>query len=150
MDSEDLFTTHYFYYRGYHWLFDKPHHNLNFQFQGALASDTLYQEYRYKLGSSKTLRGYERDSVAGNAYLLANIEYLHPILGNPPLRGVVFADLGNSWENIDDIDLSDLEGCVGFGVRAKVKYFVKLDLVLEWAFSADGENKVYAGTTVPF
>ena len=150
VDAEGLFTTHYFYYRSYHWLFGNRHHNLNFQFQAAFASDSRYQEYRYKLGSSKTLRGYERDSVAGNAYLLANIEYLHPLFGNPPLRGVVFADLGNSWKNIDDIDPSDLKGSVGFGVRAKVKYFVKLDLVLEWAFTANGENKVYAGTTVPF
>ncbi|MCF8055006.1 MAG: BamA/TamA family outer membrane protein [Desulfocapsa sp.] len=150
VDCEGLFTTHYLYYRSYHWLFDNPHHNLNFQLQGAFASDTLYQEHSFKLGSGSTLRGYERDSVAGNAYLLANIEYLHPLLGNPPIRGVIFADLGNSWENIDDVDLSDLKGCVGFGVRAKVKYFVKLDLVLEWAFAANGENKVYAGTSLPF
>ncbi len=124
-------------------------YNLNFQFQGAFASDCLYQEYNYKLGSS-TLRGYERDSQAGNAYLLANIEYLHPLLGNEPIRGVIFADFGNSWENIDDMDLFDMEGSVGFGVRAKVKCFVKLDLVLECAFSASGENKVYAGITLPF
>ena len=150
VDAEGFFITHHFYYRGYNWLFDKPHYNLNFQLQGAFSSDNNNHEHSYKLGSSSTLRGYARDSVSGNAYLQANIEYLQPILGNPPIRGVVFADIGNAWSTAEDIDLTDLEACAGFGLRVKVKYFVNLDLILEWAFTADGDNKVYAGTSLPF
>ncbi len=150
VESEELFVNHYFYYRGYHWLFDKPHYNLNFQLKGAFSSDSSNNEHTYKLGSSKTLRGYDRDSVSGNAYLQANVEYLQPLLGNPPIRGVIFADIGNAWSTVDDVDVTDLEACAGLGLRVKVKYFVNLDLVLEWAFTADGDNKVYAGTSVPF
>ncbi|MEN8200435.1 MAG: BamA/TamA family outer membrane protein [Thermodesulfobacteriota bacterium] len=150
VESEELFTTNHLYYRAYHWLFGKRHHNLNYQLQAAFASDSQYREYSYKLGSSKTLRGYKRDSQAGNAYLLANIEYLHPLLDNAPIRGVIFTDIGNSWESMEDIDLAEVEVGVGFGLRAKVKYFVKLDLVLECAFSSEGETKIYAGTTLPF
>jgi outer membrane protein insertion porin family len=150
VESEGFFVNHYFYYRGYHWLFDKPHYNLNFQVKGAFSSDSSNNEHSYKLGSGSTLRGYPRDSVSGNAYLQANVEYLQPLLGNPPIRGVLFADIGNAWSTVEDVDVTDLEACAGLGIRAKVKYFVKLDLVLEWAFTADGENKVYAGTNVPF
>ncbi|MEN8200625.1 MAG: BamA/TamA family outer membrane protein [Thermodesulfobacteriota bacterium] len=150
VDSEALFTTNHFYYRRYHWLFGKRHHNLNYQLQAAFASDSQYREYSYKLGSSKTLRGYKRDSHAGNAYLLANVEYLHPLLDNAPIRGVIFTDIGNSWQSVEDIDPTEVEIGVGFGVRAKVKYFVKLDLVLECAFSSDGESKVYGGSSLPF
>lgn len=150
VESEGFFVNHYFYYRGYHWLFDKSHYNFNFQLEGAFSSDSRNNEYSYKLGSSSTLRGYPRDSVSGNAYLQANVEYLQPLLGNPPIRGVLFADIGNAWSTVEDVDVTDLEACAGFGLRVKVKYFVKLDLVLEWAFTADGENKVYAGTSLPF
>jgi len=148
--SEGFYLEHYFYYRGYNWLFDKPHYNLNFQLQGAFSSDNRNHEHSYKLGSSSALRGYARDSVSGNAYLHANIEYLQPILGNSPIRGVLFADVGNAWSTVEDVDLADLEACAGFGIRVKVKYFVNLDLILEWAFTADGDSKIYAGTSLPF
>ncbi len=150
VESEGFFVDHFFYYRGYHWLFDKPHYNLNFQLKGAFSSDSRNNEYSYKMGSSSTLRGYPRDSVSGNAYLQANIEYLQPLLGNSPIRGVLFADIGNAWSTVEEVDVTDLEASAGLGLRVKVKYFVKLDLVLEWAFTADGDNKLYAGTSVPF
>ncbi len=148
--NEGDFTTNNFYYRRFTWLNDKPHHNLNYQLRAGFSSDTFFDEPTYKLGGASTLRGYQRDSVYGNAYLLANVSYLHPLFGHDSVRGAVFLDVGNAWPEVGDIDLTDLEAGAGVGIHWKIKSFVKLQLRVDFAVSANGDTKVYAGTKAPF
>lgn len=148
--DEGDFTTNNFYYRRFMWWKNKPHHNLNYQVRAGFSSDTFFNEPAYELGGASTLRGYPRDSVFGNAYLLANMVYLRPIFGQKSLRGAVFLDVGNAWPEVGDIDLTELEAGAGVGLHWRIKSFVNLQLRVDLAVSADGDTKIYAGTKAPF
>ncbi len=151
LGSDSDYTRQLLYYRGYYPVFDLPHHNLNVQFELGLSSAGILNEDTYMLGGASTLRGYESRSITGNSYVLFNVEYLAPLFGYYPLRGVVFADIGNAFPGNRDIRLSDLKTSVGLGLRWTVKSFVKLDLRLDVAYGVDsGETKVYAGTKQTF
>ncbi len=63
----------------------------------------------------------------GNAILLLNAELRVPVWGD--LGGAVFADGGNVFERTTQLDLGELRGSVGFGVRYRSPIGpVRLDL----------------------
>jgi outer membrane protein assembly factor BamA len=151
LGSDNDYTRQLFYYRGYWPGFGQPHHNFDLQLQLGLSSDRLFGEDAYGLGGGSTLRGYDADRIKGNAFVLANAEYLAPLAGYYPIRGVLFADVGNAFPGNRDIRLSDLKWSVGLGLRWKIKAFVKLDLRVDVAYAVDtGETKVHAGTKETF
>lgn len=85
---------------------------------------------RFFAGGDNTLRGFETDrlgaptaldrngvSNGGNALLLWNTELRFPILPNLGLGGVVFADVGNVFLRVGDMDLGQLRTGIGTGIR---------------------------------
>ncbi len=151
LGSDNDYSRQIIYYRSYRPVFDLPHRNLDMQLQLGLSSDRLFGEDAYALGGSSTLRGYKSGSITGNAYVLANVEYLAPLFDYHPLRGVLFVDVGNAYPSNRDIRLSDLKWGVGVGLRWKIKAFVKLDLRVDAAYNVDtGETRVFAGTKETF
>ena len=127
-------------------MFNRPHHNLDVQLQLGLSSDRVFNEDAYSLGGSGLAARLQGRQFQGNAYALANIEYLAPLFGYYPFRGVLFADVGNTYPSNRDIDLTDLKSSAGLGLRWKIKSFVKLDLRVDVAYAFDtGETRVYAG-----
>ncbi len=70
-------------------------------------------------GGDSTLRGFPRDEVGpstgGEALFLINQELRFPIWSQ--LKGVVFYDAGNVYEEAEDIDLGDLRHVLGVGLR---------------------------------
>jgi len=95
LGSDYEYTKHNFYFRNYMLVTEKPHHNLDLQlrlgFSDGVPGDT------FTLGSSDTLRGYERDSVPGRSFALANVQYLAPLFDQKEVRGVIFMDVGNAY-----------------------------------------------------
>jgi outer membrane protein insertion porin family len=93
---------------------------------------------RYLLGGGDSLRGFKyrsvgpivnRRNVGGQTMLLATAEITHPIWG--PVRGAVFADIGNAWQDSWDMDFSDINIGAGYGLRIKIPQLnvpIKLDL----------------------
>jgi len=95
---------------------------------------------RFFAGGDSTIRGFALDSVGapntitptgfprgGNAILLLNAELRVPVWGD--LGGAVFADGGNVFERTTQLDLGELRGSVGFGVRYRSPIGpVRLDL----------------------
>lgn len=93
---------------------------------------------RYLLGGGDSLRGFKyrsvgpivnRRNVGGQTMLLATAEITHPIWG--PVRGAVFADVGNAWQDSWDMDFSDINIGAGYGLRIKIPQLnvpIKLDL----------------------
>ena len=93
---------------------------------------------RYFLGGGETLRGFayrsvgptvNRRNVGGQTMLLVTSEISHPIWG--PIRGAVFADMGNAWNDAFDMDFSDINIGAGYGLRIKLPQLnvpIKLDL----------------------
>lgn len=150
LGSDNDFTTHRFYYRGYFQLSDKPHRTFDMQLQLGLGSDPLFGP-AYALGGSSTLRGYPSGSITGNAFFLANLEYQTPFYDYYPLRGGVFMDIGNAYASNSELDFFDLKTSVGLSLRLKLRSFVKIELRVDYAYAVEsGETKVYAGTKEQF
>ena len=149
LGSDSSYSRHEFFYRHYMPLW-KPHQNLNTQVRVGLSQGRLFGEDAYTIGSSTQLRGYG-DEVSGDAYVLANIEYLQPLFGRNYLRGVVFLDAGNAYPRNQDIDLGDLKTSAGLGLRYNFKGFVNLNLRVDYVYNADtGETSWVAASKNTF
>jgi outer membrane protein insertion porin family len=55
--------------------------------------------------------------IGGNKYLQGNIELLIPIVPSVGIKGVLFYDIGNAFNEHDDIRIAGLRQAVGFGFR---------------------------------
>lgn len=126
--------------------------NLNTQFRLGLANGTKFGSVSYSLGGDDSLRGYSSsDDIRGNAMLLLNVEYLKPMFGSRAFRGLLFADVGNAYPGVLEIDVSDLEAAGGFGFRWQVEWFVDVTLRAEMAWGVGAEEvRTYANTSRPF
>ncbi|HYA01933.1 MAG TPA: outer membrane protein assembly factor BamA [Syntrophobacteria bacterium] len=83
---------------------------------------------RFFLGGINSLRGYTTgkvgprdpetgDYIGGNKMALFNAELLFPIVEEQGIRGVVFFDAGNAFNNGDPIKITDFRTDVGAGLR---------------------------------
>ena len=99
---------------------------------------------RYYLGGSWSLRGYQRREFYANNLLLVNNEIRFPLvndllisfpIGNmrfQAIRGALFFDVGNSWEDFKsspagpDYGSQGLVGSFGFGFRVSLGYVTVL------------------------
>jgi outer membrane protein insertion porin family len=83
----------------------------------------LYE--RFYVGGINTVRGLgygdagpkddDGDPIGGTEELIFNIEYIFPLISEIRLKGVVFFDAGNSYENFKNF--GDLRYTTGAGVR---------------------------------
>ncbi|MDD5680637.1 MAG: outer membrane protein assembly factor BamA [Candidatus Omnitrophica bacterium] len=92
---------------------------------------------RYYAGGAETIRGYKErrvgprdpntnDPIGGNIRFLGTIEATFPVFEDM-IKGAVFTDAGNVWEEFDNID-AKLKYGIGAGVRVKTPLGpVKLD-----------------------
>jgi len=86
-----------------------------------------YLEYFFLGGEgmsrSTPLRGYDdplagyATSAGGKVMLKYTSEIRFQIIPNPTTFGLVFAEAGNTWENVSDTDPFDLRRSVGIGAR---------------------------------
>ncbi len=73
------------------------------------------------------IRGYENRRVGpldqdgleigGQSLLIFTMEYTFPLAPEQMIYGLVFADAGNAWLDLNDTDPFDLRRSVGFGLR---------------------------------
>jgi outer membrane protein insertion porin family len=79
---------------------------------------------RYVLGGINTLRGLRyvgpynggtSDVIGGTTMMVFNVELVFPLIKNAGMKGVVFYDAGNAWNNKYYFD--DLRQSVGAGIR---------------------------------
>lgn len=75
------------------------------------------------LSRSTPLRGYDdplagyATSEGGKSLLKYTTEIRFPIIPNPTMFGLIFAEAGNTWVNVSDTDPFDLKRSVGIGAR---------------------------------
>ena len=106
-------------------------HVISFRLRAGIAkefadSDNVPINERFFLGGSDTIRGYpeesigpkdeENNSIGGKSFLIANAEYTFPIW-KQTIRGALFYDIGNTWQEPDGMDFNDLVPGVGIGLR---------------------------------
>jgi outer membrane protein insertion porin family len=92
---------------------------------------------RFYLGGSDTIRGYSfRTEIGpkngGMVMGFMNIEYKFPIIfdkGREFVQGIIFYDIGGSWENYDDISLilgserKNIRSGIGFEIKVMTPVF---------------------------
>ena len=125
--------------------------NFNYRLFMGLSRHTAFNGEQYSIGSSRTLRGIDRGSFSGDALLFGNFEYIKGFRKHRKFRTSAFIDIGNVYEDINSIDITDLRVGVGLGLRWKAVSFVRTDLVVDVGYDIDtGNVKVYAGTRLNF
>ena len=125
--------------------------NFNSRVFAGYAHDAPFDHPFYDIGSAGTLRGLEQESFSGDVLVFANLEYIKGFTQYPSFRTSLFVDIGNVYDNLNEVDFSDLRTSIGVGIRWKIASFVQTDLFIDWAYDTEtGENKVYGGTSFTF
>lgn len=121
-----------------------------FRFMGFSSSGKEPQ--RLYLGGSWSLRGYSRRAFYGRNLVLVNNELRFPLIDNlligfpfgrigfQAIRGAVFFDAGNAWDDYTD-ETDDLHLSGGFGARVSLGYFMVLRFDL--ARTSDSDHWVF-------
>ncbi len=138
--SDTEFARHIFTYRSYYRVDANPLSNLNVQMRLGHSNNTILGAKAFSLGSSDDLRGYKNDRFKGNSMFLMNVEYMFPHQGYPFVRYVYFIDLGNTYDQFEDIQHKPVNIGVGVGMRWKIRSFVKLDLRMDVAYGLTDED----------
>jgi len=141
-ESNDIFGAN-LYYTKYSADFSKYYsikrnHTLAYKIQGAFVDfrdigDKIVVGERYYLGGPNNLRGFKSSRVSprrllstgnfvrigGNKYIFNTLEYLFPIALETGLRGILFVDAGNTYDETKNIDYNpnDMRKDMGFGFR---------------------------------
>jgi len=140
LGSESEFTKHLLYYISYYRFDNYPASNLNVQMQIGHSNEQFLGEDAFSLGSSDDLRGYENNRFTGNTMFLTNFEYMFPQSDYPVIRYVTFIDIGNTYDQLSDIFHQALNVGAGFGLRWKIRAFVKLDLRADVGYGFEDED----------
>lgn len=125
--------------------------NFNSRFYVGFSEDSPFNAPYYKLGGTDNVRGIERDAFEGDTIVFANFEYVLGYHKYPSVRNSIFIDVGNVYENAQSIDLNDIKGAIGTGIRWKISSFIKTDLFIDIAYQPENSEKfIYGGTSLNF
>ncbi|MDO8426487.1 MAG: outer membrane protein assembly factor BamA [Deltaproteobacteria bacterium] len=145
-------TSHFIKYEGDAVKFFPLPWEATFSLHGALGYVQGYQGHtvpiyeKYFLGGINSVRGFQTrsispkdpatgDLIGGNIMLVMNAEFLFPVFPEQNIKGLVFFDAGNAYDN--RIDLSELRKGAGVGIR----WFSPLGpLRLELGFNLDKKD----------
>ncbi|GLI35952.1 outer membrane protein assembly factor BamA [Desulforhabdus amnigena] len=101
---------------------------------------------RFFLGGINSLRAFDwgdvgpkdeqGEVIGGLTYGVANFEVLFPLIEKLGVRGVVFFDAGNAYNDIDEFDVSNFRTDAGAGIRWNSPFG---PLRIEWGYNLDPE-----------
>ncbi|NJB68873.1 outer membrane protein insertion porin family [Desulfobaculum xiamenense] len=126
------------------WLDTTFHVHGRFGYAFENGSDEIPVFERFYLGGINSVRGYSSrrispidpatgDRIGGDKMAFVNLEYLFPLLEDLGVKGVVFFDAGNVWDDDESMDL-DWKKSVGGGIRW---YSAFGPLRLEYGYALD-------------
>ena len=128
-------------------LFD----NFNYRLVVEVSNNSPFNYLNYDIGGGSNIRGLEDYPVRGDARWFSNLEWVLAYRKHPGVAHTLFLDLGNVYDHLEDIDVTDVKYTVGTGFRWKIESFVKTNLFLDYGYDVEGQQgKFYAGTSLNF
>jgi outer membrane protein insertion porin family len=121
--------------------------NGTFGYAKSYGGDELPIFEKFFPGGLNSVRGYKArslgpkdpetgDEIGGNKEIILNIEYIFPLVKEAGLKGLFFFDMGNAFNNGENIDIGDLKKGVGAGIR----WLSPMGpLRFEWGYALDKE-----------
>ncbi|OQX96072.1 outer membrane protein assembly factor BamA [candidate division KSB1 bacterium 4572_119] len=97
------------------------------------------------LSRSTPLRGYDdplagyATSAGGRVMLKYTTEIRFPIIPNPTMFGLIFAEAGNTWMNVTDTDPFSLRRSLGVGARI----FMPMIGIIGFDYGVHSKNQVF-------
>lgn len=134
------------------WYFPLPLET-TFHAKGAIGyvleneEDKLPIYEKFFLGGLNTVRGFDNgkispvdpitnERIGGEKMWYFNFEFIFPLLKEAGLKGLVFFDSGNVYDESETYDIGDMRSAVGFGFR----WLSPMGpLRLEWGYNIDPE-----------
>jgi outer membrane protein insertion porin family len=135
------------------WFFPMP---LSTVFHTKLAAGQAFENEdgklpvydNFYLGGMNSIRGFKSSSISpidpdngekygGDKMWFANVELTFPLLTDAGVRGVVFSDFGNVYEQDDDWDFSSIKKSAGLGINW-LSPMGPLRLI--WAYNLDKQD----------
>ncbi len=103
----------------------------DFFFMGGsgLTLGTPLRGYKEQDVGPQTLRGYP---VGGKTLFKQSFELRYPIVRNPTIFALTFAEAGNVWRNFEETDPTDLRRSVGLGARLFMPFIGMIGLDYGW------------------
>lgn len=87
--------------------------------------------------------------IGGNSMLIINLEYRVP-LAEQQVYGLLFADAGNAWTGVFDVDPFDLRKSIGFGFRVVTPMLGTLGFDFGYGFNRPKVDGARAGWETHF
>ncbi len=137
-----------FDYRDYRQLGRTPHQTVHLLVGGGSVTGGPRSRNNFSLGGSSQLRGYDSDAIEGDSYWYVAGEYLRPIRWDW-LRLLAVAEVGSARRNVFGEHNKELYASVGLGVRARISWFVDIDIELGIAMPLiDGDGPRFFGRSL--
>jgi outer membrane protein assembly factor BamA len=116
-----------------------PHQSLNFLVEASARHDGTGEQFddTYAIGGVETSRAFEPETVKGDAYYAASVEYLRPVF-RKSIRALVVVDAANAFEEPRDANFDKAYVSAGFGLRIRFQAFVSFDLEFGIAWPVNG------------
>lgn len=135
--SDYDYTSWSVFYSRYTYLGEAPHQNLNFLFKAQARHDGAYGGDSLAIGGTETVRGFEPETVKGDATYTISAEYLRPVFRNS-IRLLAVVDAGNAFVEPADANFDKVYVSAGIGMRVRFQAFVNLDLEIGMAWPLSG------------
>ena len=87
--------------------------------------------------------------LGGRSMMVLNLEYRFPV-AEKQVYGILFADAGNAWENIPDLDPLDLRKSLGFGFRVMTPMLGLIGFDFGYGFDRKKVDGLDAGWSTHF
>ena len=88
-------------------------------------------------------------NIGGRSMIIANLEYRFPI-AEQQVYGIVFADAGNAWESVSDLNPLKLRRSLGFGFRVQTPMLGMIGFDFGYGFDRKKVDGIPAGWNTHF
>jgi outer membrane protein insertion porin family len=159
--GNDEYHKHIFTIDWYSPIFPKLviYNHFQYGFMASLTSDSLDIQYsdKFYMGGSglaygTPLRGYNEQTVGpvgsgrsaegGKAQMKLSTELRLQMVNNPTIYGLLFAEAGRTWLNVNRTDPFDLNRSVGFGIRLFMPMVGMIGLDFGYGLDPDFRGRV--------